>query len=623
MKKMVVVAVVFAFLNAKDLLSLLKNYEVAADLSQKTKIESLGHITVFTREDIELMQADYLIDILKTLKFHTLLPNKFGATQIAPGGTYPTVFTSYRLYIDDYEVSDPYSDNPYSLYDYYPLDAIDHIEIYTGSGAVRVGNSPSLMIIRLYTKKPKRENVSYFKTFVSNRNDRFFSVVEAKEKKNFSYLIALNRSKISQRKISPLRRDGDFYSAVAKIERKNDFAEFQYLQTNRNMFKGFSTNSNPQYAENKTKNLFLLYHRNFLEDNSLKLSLSYSFGEDNKLERNDNAIASTPFFVSNLLCPGNVDYATFYAIKRHLHNFRAYLTKEIELKNHTILTGLLVNEKRNYLERVKEKTICNTPLVFSPIKRNSIYSFVFEDQFLISDNQMIIASLKMDRHHRRKNYKDFSEQIGRVGYIATKNDFAFKTFYSNIYIPPSLFEMETASSVLKHEKIRGLSSELIYKSKYGKFNFLLAYLSIKNLIVLNPLGTQNDPERTVTKFYSFEYSKRILPNYKVDFSVYDVDIDSPTTYKKGASLRILGDFNKYSFFAEMLFKDGYRYESAEIKDSFDLDAGVSCRLKREVKIEFKAQNILNKAPVWMDIFNNNRIYKIGERKFFATLEYLF
>ncbi len=182
MKKMVVVAVVFAFLNAKDLLSLLKNYEVAADLSQKTKIESLGHITVFTREDIELMQADYLIDILKTLKFHTLLPNKFGATQIAPGGTYPTVFTSYRLYIDDYEVSDPYSDNPYSLYDYYPLDAIDHIEIYTGSGAVRVGNSPSLMIIRLYTKKPKRENVSYFKTFVSNRNDRFFSVVEAKEK---------------------------------------------------------------------------------------------------------------------------------------------------------------------------------------------------------------------------------------------------------------------------------------------------------------------------------------------------------------------------------------------------------------------------------------------------------
>lgn len=55
-----------------DLSSLLNEYESQSALHHKTKDESAGHLIVFSRNDLDKMQAHVLKDILKSTRFFNL-----------------------------------------------------------------------------------------------------------------------------------------------------------------------------------------------------------------------------------------------------------------------------------------------------------------------------------------------------------------------------------------------------------------------------------------------------------------------------------------------------------------------------------------------------------------------
>jgi iron complex outermembrane receptor protein len=38
-----------------------------------------------------------------------------------------------------------------------PIEYIDHIEVYRGASSIEFGNEPGQVVIKLYTKKPERE----------------------------------------------------------------------------------------------------------------------------------------------------------------------------------------------------------------------------------------------------------------------------------------------------------------------------------------------------------------------------------------------------------------------------------------------------------------------------------
>jgi len=81
------------------------------------------------------MQAYTLSDVLRTLKLNQNLVNRFGVENMTNPGVYPGTPTSFRLYINNQEVSSVHTDNPFFMFDNYPLDHIDHIEIYIGAGS--------------------------------------------------------------------------------------------------------------------------------------------------------------------------------------------------------------------------------------------------------------------------------------------------------------------------------------------------------------------------------------------------------------------------------------------------------------------------------------------------------
>jgi iron complex outermembrane receptor protein len=63
----------FTAFGQEDISTLLSTYEESMDLTNKTRVESLGHYILITRKEIEMMQADKLSDILKSLKLHTFI----------------------------------------------------------------------------------------------------------------------------------------------------------------------------------------------------------------------------------------------------------------------------------------------------------------------------------------------------------------------------------------------------------------------------------------------------------------------------------------------------------------------------------------------------------------------
>ena len=148
------------YVYAEDIQILLEEYEEKADLSNKTKRESLGHLVVFTRKDLEIMGVNTLGEVLRTIPVTNFMPNSFGTGSLSNPGQPVKISTIYRLYIDDHEVSSIHTFSPFLTYDEYPLDTIDHIEIYYSLGAISVSNEPSQIIIKLYTKSPERENLS-------------------------------------------------------------------------------------------------------------------------------------------------------------------------------------------------------------------------------------------------------------------------------------------------------------------------------------------------------------------------------------------------------------------------------------------------------------------------------
>ncbi|MDQ1337306.1 MAG: vitamin transporter, partial [Campylobacterota bacterium] len=73
---------VLLFSEELSLDNLLKEYESAEELYHTTKKESAGHIILFSRSDLDNMQAYTLNDVLKTMRFFTLQTRKNGMTTL-------------------------------------------------------------------------------------------------------------------------------------------------------------------------------------------------------------------------------------------------------------------------------------------------------------------------------------------------------------------------------------------------------------------------------------------------------------------------------------------------------------------------------------------------------------
>jgi len=137
---------------------LLNSISAKDDLSQKTKLENAGISYVYTREDIQRMQAHSLKDILKSAYPFSYSENNYGLPDpYTMGVNIPFMSSSMRVYIDDQEITPGLYGSGMIIYGDMDVDFIDHIEIYSGNPTFEFSIEPAFTIIKLYSKNAQRD----------------------------------------------------------------------------------------------------------------------------------------------------------------------------------------------------------------------------------------------------------------------------------------------------------------------------------------------------------------------------------------------------------------------------------------------------------------------------------
>ena len=107
MQKYLYLYVLFLILSvsayAQDIDDLLTQYKEASELSHKTKDEAAGNLIVYTRDDLERMQANTLKDIIKSLRFFQYAENRMGQPDMLNQDPITYYSKGVRLYLNDNE----------------------------------------------------------------------------------------------------------------------------------------------------------------------------------------------------------------------------------------------------------------------------------------------------------------------------------------------------------------------------------------------------------------------------------------------------------------------------------------------------------------------------------------
>lgn len=176
------------FAQEENLDDLLSQYREASELSHETKQEKSGHVTIFSRSDLDKMQAYTLNDIIKTIKMFTLKNSAFGPTAIVKSPYSEQSMSSVKIYINSYEVTSITAGTGIAQFGQMGLNHIDHIEIYQASNAIAFHGESGNMVIKLYTKDPARENATVLQGSVDSTGGGRGQVIDAQNFGDYSYL---------------------------------------------------------------------------------------------------------------------------------------------------------------------------------------------------------------------------------------------------------------------------------------------------------------------------------------------------------------------------------------------------------------------------------------------------
>jgi len=611
----------FTAFGQENISTLLSTYEESMDLTNKTRVESLGHYILITRKEIEMMQANKLSDILKSLKQHTFVQNNFGVYQLRPaGGT--EITTLYRLFINDHEVSSLHTDNPFLIYDNYPLDNIDHIEIYMGAGAVRIGNEPSIIIIKLYTKQPDRENASVFKTFVSTTKDYGFSFTDArKPKENFSYLVSVYQGydnfKTQYLNNTPLDRDNFRQHVFFQFNYYDTSIDIGFSRVKRDAYMGLAVDRTPDFSKTSSEDAYISITQYLLDDKSLKLNFAY---DENRRKGE---------FENNGLYLPALGFPTYYE-NRNLKKYTFYISKEFKTDGNVLLVGSSAKFKKNDISDVYPSALRDK----YKFKNQNLYTIFVENQFNINEKNLLFISLKYDHYDRDGGLEELNKFISRLGFISyINNNLYIKGFLTKTYIPPSFYEIENSQDTknLKSEDLKGGSLELNYEKNKNKFQLIYGYAIIEKLIGLGLLGTYNLDKSLKSNLFVFDYERRVDANKKFNFSAYKNFINfnsiklSPTF---GWYVRYLQSVEKFDLFGELIYREGFTVsDGSKVSQSYNLNAGIIYHHSPNLNIKLKGENLLNSSP--KSVFSPlpsmlpSSVFNAYDRKILVTIEKVF
>lgn len=615
---LILLFITFAYADEFNLDNLLKKYQDAESLYKKTKQENAGFLVTYSREDLEQMQAYKLKDVLKTIRLYTMQINNFGISEIKTVGASSKNLMPLKLYIDDFEITSFIKENPLAMYENMDIYFIDHIEIYQGGSSIAFGNEVGSMVIRLYTKDPKKENSKSFQISVDSRNSVDNRIFDAGIFKDYKYLAYVDISNEKFKKYNlndhTLSKDLKRYQTHFKLSKENNFdVEFNGILNDGDSFKGFGTSPSD---DNKLKKSYTNINFTKYFTNNLKFSTSIS-GENSKATLHDDI----GFILADNSLAKNFDFNI------HSRIYKISLEKKISLKKHDILIGTQFLEKRLKIDEYK---IDNKDLILNTNKVKT-YMLYFEDMYNFNENNLLSLSGKVDSYINT-TIKNTTEYSARLAYINILNDnWKYKVFLTRRYIYPSNIQnsftmpIYNANKNLESAKVKMLAGELEYKDDKYRILFGYAYKEIDKAFIVNMFKKQyENKDGTV-------YFRRAYIKSEYNFNIYNkIVAEVFKGYKKvynssssGLLIQLFNKIGKFSLYNELIYRSGYSISNIKIDAGYDWTMSVAYPLTKQINLKLKGENILDKASKSLIDINTKFLAPSVESKMIMTMEYTF
>ena len=610
------------FLFSQELLldNMLKEYEDSESLYKKTKQESAGHLLVYSRDDLDKMQAYSLKDVLKTVRLYTMQVNNTGAIGILNSTAGKTAMPPIKLYIDDFEVSTVMQKNALDMYVDMDIYFVDHIEIYQGGSSIAFGNEPGSMVIRLYSKDPKRENSTSAQIGIDSKSGANLRALSAGTTGDYNYLIYANSAKVNNDKYSrnnqEVSRDDTRYQAHFKISQDDNFAiEIDAITTKSDIFSGFG--SAPTGGDS-TKTYAYIKAVKYLPNDFI---LSLGAAQERKILNNTDAFGIGTSLSNDI----QVDVKS--------HTYKADIQKKIVNGNSDLLLGIEIQKKEFKIKSCEGLPIASE---YKPDSTN-IYMIYLEELYNLNENHLLAFSAKLDRYENNIG-KSSNEYSIRLGYIAVLNEaWSSKIFAIRRYTAPKMLQTSfTPPSYkpnpnLESSYIDMLSGELEYKNDKNRLVFGGAYKEISDSIALsqtsNGLMYINKDSNIYFQRYYVRAEHQFNINNKITLEVFKAFKEVDGSPDSGGLIQVFNTIGKFDIYNELVYRSGvtlnYGMGDFKLDQSYDYTLSISYKLNKHINVKAKGENLLDKAiksPI--DAQGLLQIPAV-ERRAILTMEYTF
>ncbi|QOY50881.1 TonB-dependent receptor plug domain-containing protein [Candidatus Sulfurimonas baltica] len=630
MKLIFLLLLAIGLLHTEELDDLLGTYTHNSDLSQQTKLESGGAVTIFTRKDLDIMQAHSLKDLLKSHPIVRYKESRGGISDMFNKGS--SAFfssSSIRLYIDNQELVSSTFGSGITASNNINLDSIDHVEIYTRSPSYEFSTEPTYILIKLYSKTPERDRGGKLNLNYGNRGFNQQSAYYADELKDYSYVTYVSRSDDKKKEYSshniPIKRDSESNSFFGSIY--TNYNKLQVMAGTSNLDTSIARSPTATYEVSTGHYDYLNIGYETTYFKNIFISVNNQFTHIS----GENKEAAAAGFDESPYSP-DLDFDREEGV----------FTAEIKYTNESDYNRLIAGAKfRNKSFEMVEAKVDGVLSSKDDYSRQSISTIFLEERYSISDNNIISAATQyaiVDNNGGIKNEDLFQFRLSHT-YIYEK--FVFKSFAYRVesLVEPYIYvDFPWTERPLDNQVLNAISEEIKYIDGKNEIEFVATYGVTKNLfqqlpfaknnLAVNPSGAFTNSKNDVKNISTFlEYTYNFDIDNKLVSNVSYADIRNFNNKSIAAFVRSLNRVGKFDIFNELV----YNRNNINNKSYYDYSAGVKYRYTNDVILSLKGENIFNRGyedsyyRVDPNTFLAEEPINISpvEQRFFISMEYMF
>ncbi|WP_067175611.1 TonB-dependent receptor [Sulfurospirillum sp. UCH001] len=563
---------------------LLNTIEKKSDLSEKTKLENSGFSTIYTRNDLDMMQVKYLSDIYK-YTMDGYRTSRYGLPDPLTYGPVPFSSSMIRVFIDDQEITTAMYGSGMVILGDLDLGFADHIEVYNLSTSFVYSSEPTSTLIRIFSKKADRDAGGSVKGIVTSRGGSTQNVQYIGKENETDYLARISSSYDKRKEYETskedLDRDVKRYNLFTSIKDDTQSVLINASKTNKGGWVGPSADASLDTSKIESEDSHIGYSKTF---DDLKFSLAYDGLKDHARYKD-----SLLFYQKGVPINSIESKATSSALS-------AELKYNTTLGDHHIITGAKYRYKMIKFDFLQMNGV-DVPQ--DGHTRQSIGSLFVEDSYAFADNIVGTLGAQSSNVDNNGGYENEDVQMLRAGITYTNDQWTSKSFvfHTESYIEPYLIGSFYMKSVYPEKMtLDSIAQEFKYEDGPSLYEFFISYAWIQDAPYVNANMRVDTADATTTHLSSYlQYTYQYDAINKITLAYRYKEIDHAGYHQEFRNhqviLRNQNRYHKFDFFEEMFVTRSEYYDNA----GFDLTLGVRYNISDNLIVSLKGQNLLNKA----------------------------